>query len=62
MTAKKVIKDSPYKWTPETPYFFINFIYFSYTYFSNSLTIHAKFHNVAKYIILYSKNGIAATF
>ena len=40
---------------PKHPDFFINLLYFSYTYFSNSLIIQAKFHKIAKYIILYSK-------
>ena len=34
-TGKIVIKDSPYKWTPGIPGFFINLFYFSHTYFSN---------------------------
>ena len=60
--AKKVMKDSPYKWTPKTPWYFINFWYFSYTYFSNWLTIWAKFHEIAKYIILYRKIELLQRF
>ena len=60
-TAKKVIKDSPYKWTPETPDFLL-ISYIFYTYFSNSLTIETKFHEVAKYIISYSKIELLQPF
>ena len=52
---KKVIKDSLYKETSETLCFFINFLHFSYTYFSNSPTEKVKFLEVAKYFVLYSK-------
>ena len=32
-----------------------NLLYFSFTYFSNSLTIQVNFHEVPEYIILYSR-------
>ena len=32
-----------------------NLLYFSFTYFFNSLTIQVKFHEVPEYIILYSR-------
>ena len=53
--AKKVTKDSPYECTHKMPWLFINFLYLLYTYFSNSLS---KVHEVAKYIIFYSKKEL----
>ena len=47
---------------PPKPLIFINFLYFSYTYFPNSLNIQAKFHEYAKYIILYSKMELLQPF
>ena len=55
MTAAKKSNKRLISRPPETPWFFINFSYFSYTNFSNSLIIQAKFHELAKCIILYSK-------
>ena len=43
---------------PRNPLIFHKFLIFFYTYFSNSLTIQAEFHEAAKYIILYSKIGL----
>ena len=54
--GKKVIKDSTYKYTPET----INFSMNSFTH--RSLTIQVKFHEVAKYIILYGELKLLKPF
>ena len=37
---------------PKHPDIFINVLYFSYTFFSNSLIILVKFREIAKYINL----------
>ena len=59
---KQVIKGSLYKWPPGMHWLFINFLYFSWTYFSNSLTVQAKPYEVAKYIILCSKIKLLQPF
>ena len=51
----KKIKDSPYKWTPKTSWYFHKFLIIYLYIFFQSLIMQAKFHEIAKYIILYSK-------
>ena len=58
-TAKKVIKESPYKWAPEIPLIFYKFLIFFLYNMYRKLTMQAKFHEVAKYFI--QQNGIATT-
>ena len=58
--SKKVLNDSPYQKTPEIAWFFINFLYFSFTYISNSLTIQVQPYEVTRYFV--QQNKIATTF
>ena len=62
-TAKKINKRQSLKMDPRIPLIFCKFLLFlPYTYLSNSLTIQAKFHEVPKYIVLYSKMELLKTW
>ena len=61
-TAKESDKGQSICIDLEIPWFFINFLHISYNHFSNSLTIQAKSHEAAKYIVLYRKMELLQHF